>query len=55
MLCWRRMIKETKPSKQELKNGDVCHLEMASSKPNLKLLDLSSLGYEMLVRGQDLR
>lgn len=25
------MIKETKPSKQELKNGDVCHLEMASS------------------------
>lgn len=49
------MIKETKPSKQELKNGDVCHLEMASSKLNLKLLDLSSLGYEMLVRGQDLR
>ena len=49
------MIKETKPSKQGLKNGDVCHQEMASSKPNLKLLDLSSLGDEMLVRGQDLR
>ena len=55
MLCWRRMIKETKPSKQGLKNGDVCHLEMDELKTKSKTFFLSSLGDEMLVRTQDLR
>ena len=48
------MIKETKPSKQGLKNGDVCHLEMDELKIKSKTFFLSSLGDEMLVRAQDL-